>query len=338
MHLDRFPRLSLAHLPTRLEPMDRLSNALGGPRIWIKRDDCTGLATGGNKTRKLEFLMADARDQGADTVITCGAVQSNHVRQTAAAAALLGFGCVVLLEHRIGAPNQSYLTSGNVLLDRLFGAQVEHMPEGANVDECMSDAYDRLKHDGKKPYLIPGGGSNRIGALGYVDCALEIGQQLLQMELAIDCLVHATGSSGTQAGLLAGIAASSSPLAVLGIGVRAPQEIQEQKVFDLACATAEYIGAKNPLKRESVVADCNYIGEGYGIPTDGTLEAVELVARLEGILLDPVYTGKGMAGLIDKVRNGTFRHAKNILFLHTGGAASLFGYQPILEGRWREDP
>ncbi|OOG27686.1 D-cysteine desulfhydrase [Thioalkalivibrio denitrificans] len=329
MHLSRFPRLHFAHLPTPLEPMESLSKLLGGPRLWIKRDDCTGLATGGNKTRKLEFLMADALEQGCDTVITQGAVQSNHARQTAAIATRLGLKCHILLENRTGASDRDYLDNGNVLLDRLFGASVSLRPGGSDMAREMDMLAEQLREGGHKPYIIPGGGSNPVGALGYVNAALELLAQANSMGLRIDHVVHATGSAGTQAGLVTGLSGARSGIPVLGIGVRAPREAQEKAVFDLACHTADYMGLGDIIAREDVVANCDYVGEGYALPTEGMVEAVKLLATSEAILLDPVYSGKGMAGLIDLVRNGRFRKDENVVFLHTGGSAALFGYPDL---------
>ncbi|MEQ9465415.1 MAG: D-cysteine desulfhydrase [Haliea sp.] len=326
MHLARFPRIKLAHLPTPLEYLPRLSEHLGGPKIYVKRDDCTGLASGGNKTRKLEFLLADARQQGADTIITQGAVQSNHARQTAAAAARLGMACELLFENRIAQPSEIYLNSGNVFLDRLLGANTRHYPGGTDMNAAMEEVAAEVRSRGGVPYIIPGGGSNAIGALGYVDCALELLQQANQAQLHIDCVVHATGSAGTQAGLVTGLRATHSDIPVLGIGVNAPRDIQEERVYKLAVETAAYIGAGNCVRREDVVANCDYIGGGYGVPTEGMREALALLARLEGLLFDPVYSGKGLAGLVDLVQKRHFRAEQNIVFLHTGGSAGLFGY------------
>lgn len=324
--LQAFPRLALGHLPTPLEPMDRLSEHLGGPRIWVKRDDCTGLSTGGNKTRKLEFLMADAREKQADCVITQGATQSNHARQTAAAAAKLGLACHILLEDRTGSNDRQYNMNGNVLLDRLHGASVAMRPGGADMAAEMEALAVELRSEGRRPYVIPGGGSNPVGALGYVAAAEELMRQADQIGFAIDAVVHATGSSGTQAGLVAGLAALESDIDLLGIGVRAPRAKQEGMVYDLACRTMEHLGAGFVIERERVRANCDYVGPGYGLPTDGMREAIKLLARLEGLLFDPVYSGKGLDGLIDLVGKGRFDGARNIVFLHTGGSAALFGY------------
>ncbi len=326
MHLARFPRLHFAHLPTPLEPLENLTRELGGPRLWIKRDDCTGLAGGGNKTRKLEFLMADAVEQGADTVITQGATQSNHARQTVAIATKLGLDCHILLEDRTGSTETDYNYNGNVFLDRLFGAQISRHPGGTDMNEAMEQCAAQLRDNGKKPYVIPGGGSNAIGALGYVNCALELLHQANDRSLRIDHLVHATGSAGTQAGLVTGLAGANSGIPVLGIGVRAPKAKQEENVFRLATETAEHLGKGVQVAREQVVANCDYVGEGYGLTTPATIEAIELFARSESILLDPVYSGKGAAGLIDLIRRGEFSDDENVVFLHTGGSQALFAY------------
>lgn len=329
--LDNFPRVSLAHLPTPLEHLPNLSKQLGGPEIWVKRDDCTGLATGGNKTRKLEFSMAAALAEGADTIVTVGAVQSNHVRQTAAAACKLGLACEVLLEHRVLEPSEPYAQSGNVFLDRIFGANLREYPGGTDFEAAMEAVANEVRAAGGTPYVIPGGASNAIGALGYVNCAMELLLQAQEQGLVIDHLVTATGSAGTQAGLAVGLRAMQSQVPLLGIGVNAPRELQEQKVFTLACETAKYVGRPGLVAREDIVANCNYVGDGYGVPTEGMNEAVLLLARHEGLLFDPVYSGKALAGMIDLIRSGQFDAARNIVFLHTGGSAALFAYLDQLQ-------
>jgi L-cysteate sulfo-lyase len=326
LHLSRFPRVKLAHLPTPLEPMERLSAHLDGPRLWIKRDDCTGLSGGGNKTRKLEFLMGDALKKGADTVITQGATQSNHARQTAAAAAKLGLACHILLEDRTGFDNKDYTLNGNVLIDRLHGASISKRSSGADMNAEMDTLAADLRDRGRRPYVVPGGGSNPTGALGYANCALELVNQANEMGLEIDHIVQATGSAGTQAGFVAGLCAIHAQIQVLGISVRAPKLKQEESVFALACATAKHLGAPDIVRREHILANSDYVGQGYGLPTESMVEAVRLVAELEGILLDPVYTGKGMAGLIALVRARQFEKDSDIVFLHTGGSFGLFGY------------
>jgi len=329
MHLARFPRVFLAHLPTPLERLDRLTAELGGPEIWIKRDDCTGLSTGGNKTRKLEFLMAEALAEGADMVMTQGATQSNHARQTAAFAAKLGLGCHILLEDRTGSNNANYNGNGNVLLDHLHGATTAKYAAGVDMQAAMEEEAGKLRQAGRKVYIIPGGGSNPTGALGYVNCAFELVGQANDRGLALDHIVTATGSAGTQAGLVVGLQAINAQIPLLGFGVRAPQAKQEENVFALAQKTAAKLGCPDVVKREDVRADSNYVGAGYGIPREDTIEAVRMFAELEGILLDPVYSGKGAAGLIDYCRKGRFKKGERIVFLHTGGSAALFGYDQI---------
>jgi L-cysteate sulfo-lyase len=331
MHFARFPRVQFAHLPTPLEPMDRLSKHLGGPRLWIKRDDCTGLSSGGNKTRKLEFLMGDAVAKGADTIITQGATQSNHARQTAAAAAKLGMECHLLLEDRTGNNSPDYTLNGNVLLDRLHGARISKRSSGTDMNAEMEALAADLRAKGKKPYVIPGGGSNPIGALGYANAAMELVAQANTMGLKIDHVVHATGSAGTQAGFVTGLVAIHSGIPTLGISVRAPKEKQEAAVFDLAQRAAEHMGVPGIVKREHIVANSDYVGPGYGLPTQGMRDAVKVLAQMEGILLDPVYTGKGMDGLIDHVRKGFFPKDATVVFLHTGGSAGLFGYPDVFD-------
>ncbi|EPR3204050.1 D-cysteine desulfhydrase, partial [Citrobacter koseri] len=309
----------------------QLSRLLGGPNIWIKRDDCTGLATGGNKTRKLEFLLGDAQAKQADIIITQGATQSNHVRQTVAAAARLGLEAHIFLEQRVTTLGDEYQQSGNVLLDGLLGGKIiAHLPGGTDMQQAMEHHAESLRAQGHTPYVIPGGGSNAIGALGYVSCAEELLWQSSQLRLRIDHIVHATGSAGTQAGLIAGLTATHSGIPLLGISVRAPRDKQEHNVWRLAQQTRELLGVPGELPREAVVANSDYVGEGYGLPTEGMLEALQLLAQHEGILLDPVYSGKGMAGLIDLIRQGHFRKDENVVFIHTGGSAGLFGYRQVI--------
>jgi len=327
VHLSRFPRVSLAHLPTPLELLPRLTEALGGPNIYIKRDDCTGLATGGNKTRKLEFSMGEALSLGADTIVSVGAVQSNHMRQTAAAACKLGMKCELLFENRVTDPDDDYSYSGNVLLDRMYGANIRTYAKGSDFDVEMEAVAEEVRSAGGTPYIIPGGASNVVGALGYVNCALELVTQANDMGLVVDHIVHATGSAGTQAGLLVGLQALHASIPVLGIGVNVDRATQESRVYDLACQTAEYIGAPGVVQRDDVIANCDYVGGGYGVPTEAMNDAVLKLARLEGILADPVYSGKGLAGMFDLLGNGYFAAAANIVFIHTGGSVALFAYR-----------
>jgi L-cysteate sulfo-lyase len=336
MHLSRFNPLRFAHLPTPLEPLPRLTQALstspgGGPELWIKRDDCTGLAGGGNKTRKLEYLLGDAMANDATTLVTQGAVQSNHVRQTAAAAARFGLDCEIILEERTGSNALDYTQSGNVLLDELMGAKIRRVPGGTDMNAQLALVAAEVAARGGTPYVIPGGGSNIIGALGYVECALEMVTQANEMGLEIDRIVTATGSAGTHAGLVAGIAVMGADIPILGIGVRAAKEAQEANVFKLAVETADLLGHKDRVTRDMVVADCDYVGAGYGIIDEEVIEALKLAARTDAILLDPVYTGKAMKGLIALSKKGAF-DGETVVFLHTGGAQGLFGYQSVMDG------
>ena len=327
MNLTRFPRVRLTHAPTPLEYLPNLTKHLGGPEIYIKRDDCTGLASGGNKTRKLEFLIGEALSLKATHVITQGATQSNHVRQTIAAARKFGLGVSALLEERVDDAGPDYYGSGNVFLDRLFGASLEVRPGGQDLNAEIAVLGERLRAQGERPYLIPGGGSNPVGALGYVVCAQEIVQQANERGLHIDRVVHATGSTGTQAGLVVGFEGMNCGIPVLGIGVRAARDKQEENMFRLAQQTWELLGIRGALARSAIEANCDYVGPGYGRPTAGMVEAVTLAAQQEGLLLDPVYSGKGLAGLIDLIRKGAFRKGENVVFVHTGGSVGLFGYR-----------
>lgn len=329
MHLARFPRVRLAHLPTPLEPMETLTKHFGGPKLYVKRDDCTGLATGGNKTRKLEFLMAAALAEGADTILTQGAVQSNHCRQSAAAAAKLGMKCFLLFENRISDGDDAYLNSGNVLLDRIYGATILEYDAGTDMNMALAEVADTVRSEGGKPYVIPGGGSNKVGALGYANCALEMVAQANDMDVKIDHIIHATGSAGTQGGLVTGLKLINAQIPVLGIGVSAPKDEQEKRVFDLAEETADYLGVPGGVARADIVANCDYIGEGYGIPTQGMLDAVHLAAHKEGLLFDPVYSGKALDGMFDLITKGHFGKRDTLVFIHTGGAAGLFGYKNV---------
>jgi len=326
MNLSDFSQVKLCHSPTPLEPLKRLSEFLGGPEIWIKRDDCTGLASGGNKTRKLEFLVGEAIEQGADTLVTQGAVQSNHARQTAAAAAKFGLKCHILLERRVQDTMVSYEQTGNVLLNKLFGASIEYRESGIDMNSEGENVCGELKNKGHKPYFIPGGGSNPVGALGYVKCALELTEQINNLSLSFETLIHATGSTGTQAGLVAGLEGLNSKLPVLGISVRQPENKQVDAVWKLVKKTVDKLNIPE-IPREKILVDDRYVGEGYGVPNEGTLEAINLLAQKESILLDPVYSGKGMAGLISMIRKGIFKKGQKILFLHTGGSVALFAYE-----------
>ena len=326
MTLAKFPRVRLGHFPTPLEPMDRLSEQLGGPRLWVKRDDCTGLSSGGNKTRKLEYLMADRAGRGCryDHHPRGNPIKPRAPNDSSGGETGHGMPYLAGGPHRIQRP-QLYPERQRVAGPSARRVCVETRQRHDMNDE-METLAEKLRTDGKKPYIIPGGGSNPIGALGYVNCARELVEQAAAMGLHIDAMVHATGSSGTQAGLVAGLAAIQSDIHLLGIGVRAPQEKQEQMVFDLAQKTADHMGIGLKIARSDVRANTDYVGPGYGLPTDGMIEAVKLLAQTEGLLFDPVYSGKGLDGLIDQIGKGYFDGMDDVVFLHTGGSAALFGY------------
>lgn len=328
MRLFDFPRRRYTPQATPLEPARRLSAHLGGPDIWFKRDDLLGLAGGGNKTRKLEFLVADALAQGADTLITVGAVQSNHCRLTAAAAAAEGLKCRLILEERV--PN-SYRpgASGNNLLFHLLGVEaIDVVPAGTDLAARMAQEADAVAALGRQAYVLPGGGSNARGALGYAACAQELMMQAFDQGVRLDHLVCASGSAGTHAGLVAGLVALDARVPVTGISVRRPRGEQEPNVHKLAVDCAALMGADAPA-RDAIVVEDGYVGAGYSLPTDDMIEAVRLTASLEGVLLDPVYTGKAMAGLIGLVRAGRFEKGEQVVFLHTGGAPSLSAFADV---------
>ena len=322
--LEKFERIKLGHFPTPIEHLKNVSQHLDGPNIFIKRDDCTGLATGGNKTRKLEFLIPDAIKNKAELIVTVGAIQSNHARQTAAACSLKGLKCLIILEQRLKDPPDAYMNSGNVFLNKLLGAEVMLCPKDQDILEYSTKVVEDIKSKGTNVYFIPGGGSNSIGALGYVECFKEILEK--NSKYNFTHIIHATGSSGTQAGLLAGKKYFQSQLQIIGISVRYEKKIQEEKVYNEAKKVCEKLKC-DVLDRSEVVAYDDYVGSGYGEPTDGMIEATNLLAKKEAILLDPVYSGKGFAGLIGLIRQKKFTKEDNILFIHTGGAVSLSAYE-----------
>lgn len=330
MDLSRFPRRRYTHGATPIEKLPRLSENLGGPTIYIKRDDLLGLSGGGNKTRKLEFLVAEALRQGADTLVTCGAVQSNHCRLTLAAAVKEGLKCRLVLEERVPGSYKPE-AGGNNFLFRLLGVEkTKVVPGGSDMMKEMQAVAQEVAAEGRKAYVIPGGGSNPIGATGYAACAEEILAQAFESELVIDRLVCASGSTGTHAGLVAGFYGNNSRISIVGINVSRTKEVQEPLVYDLVQRTAKHLGIASQIPRDAVVCFGEYVGPGYSLPTPEMAEAVRMLARTEGILLDPVYTGKTMAGLIDLVRKGYFRKEENILFLHTGGSPALYVYMADL--------
>jgi L-cysteate sulfo-lyase len=328
MDLSRFPRVALGHLPTPLERMDRLRKLLGPdcPTLYVKRDDCTGLASGGNKTRKLEFLMGEALAQGANAVITFGALQSNHARQTAAAAAKLGLYCDLILVDMVEGRGADYRRSGNILFDKLLGARI-HGVAGDEAASKLEEVLAEHKRAGRKAYVVPMGGSNAVGSVGYVAAFGEIETQARSLDLKIDAIVHATSSGGTQAGLIAGAALSGSATRVMGVNV------YKKNVADVAgtvhaqaLETMQMLSGGLDGATERLHVIDGYQGDAYGVPSDEMVEAVLIAAQTEGLLLDPVYSGKAMAALIGHVRRGKFTRDQTVVFLHTGGTAALSAY------------
>jgi D-cysteine desulfhydrase len=311
--------------------LPRFTEAIGGPDIYIKRDDLLGLTAGGNKTRKLEFLVADALEQKADTLITCGAVQSNHCRLTLAAAVKEGLKCRLVLEERVpGSYNPD--ASGNNFLFRLLGVEkIEIVAAGSDMGSAMEKVADDLAKEGRRGYIIPGGGSNAIGATGYVSCAQEIQTQLFEKGLNIDRLCVASGSAGTHAGLLTGFLGCNMNIPIVGIGVSRDPEDQDPLVHKVAVETAARVGVNQEIPRDAVVTFGDYWRPKYSVPNQKMVEAVNIMAKTEGILLDPVYTGKAMAGMIDLCRKGYFKKGEKVLYVHTGGSPALYAYiNPIL--------
>ncbi len=308
-------RLKFAHLPTPIESLDKLSKVLGGPRILVKRDDQTGLAFGGNKTRKLEFLVAEAREQGADLLISAGAIQSNHCRQTAAVAARYGFDCTLVLTGE--KPEHA---SANFLLDQLFGAEIVTVADRKDRDRILQETFDNAVKAGKKPYLVPYGGSSPTGAMGYTFAV----EEFMQQNVHTDWMVFGTSSGGTHAGLVLGQRVFGYKGKILGISIDEPEAQLKAHVSELASQASEKLGERINFTHDDVLANENYCQAGYGVFGEGEREAIHLFASHEGLLLDPVYTGRAAAGMIDLIRKGFFKKDETVLFWHTGGQPALF--------------
>ena len=325
--MNQIPRLHFAHLPTPIEELPRLTKALGGPRLLVKRDDQTGLAFGGNKTRKLEFLVAEAQEQGAKMMISAGAIQSNHCRQTAAAAARFGFECTLVLTGEL--PEQP---SGNLLLDQLFGARIVNVADRKDRDRILQETFDLAASEGKKPYLVPYGGSSPTGALGYAFAVDELMKQIADFRSfqnfgsldRVDWIIFGTSSGGTHAGLVLGQRVFGYQGKVLGISIDEPVEWLQKNISALASSASEKLGERIAFAPAEVSANADYCAAGYGVLTEAEREAVHLFARTEGLLLDPVYTGRAAAGMIDLIRKGFFKKDETVLFWHTGGQPALF--------------
>jgi D-cysteine desulfhydrase family pyridoxal phosphate-dependent enzyme len=323
MHIETLPRFLLAQLPTPIERLERLSRELGGPELLIKRDDQTGLALGGNKTRKLEFLVGQALEQGADTLVTAGAAQSNHCRQTAAAAAKAGLKCELILDGE-----KPELPNGNLLLDELLGAKC-HWTERSQFPVKLSELPEQLRAQGRKPYVIGIGGSNGVGATGYVLAMMELTEQLRATEHRVDHIVFASSSGGTQAGMVLGARVAGFEGQLQGVSINKDDlegETYEDEVAQIANECAKYIGSDVRLATQHIKVISGYTGEGYGVVSNLEREAIRLMARCEGIILDPVYTGRAFGALVDLIHKGEFKRGETVLFWHTGGAPALFAY------------
>lgn len=312
--LSAVPRVKIANLPTALEKLSRLGSKLGVRELWIKRDDLTGLAFGGNKTRKLEYLIAEALSHGAKTLLTAGAPQSNHCRQTAAAAAKFGFDCVLVLTGE--APGR---LSGNLLLDHLFGAEIVWCEKGQR-EQTLQEVFQRLWQAGRRPYLIPYGGSNPLGVCAYAQAMVE----LVEQNSLVDWIIFASSSGGTQAGLVIGNKLTNGKSQIVGISVDLPAEELQKKIFDLIQQTIDAYSFSFEITRDEICVNDSYRGKGYGYPTEADLQAVRDFARYEGILLDPVYTGRAAAGMFDLIEKGVIARDAAVLFWHTGGNPALF--------------
>lgn len=328
--LTDFPTIGLVDAPTPLEPLDRLSATIGGPRIWVKREDLTGLGFGGNKLRKLDVVLAEARKAGADCLVSCGVVQSNSQRQVAAAAVKLGLGCHLAVYHgRVAPPGPAYESSGNALLNRLYGAQLHDVPWNGDRSAALGELMQELTRRGHSPYLVPYGVSSPLGAMGYVRVARELAQQIAASGLSVDAIVFCTGSGATQAGLALGASALLPETEVVGIDIDAEPERVRADVIRWAEGAAELLNL--PFTPESIEVVAGLAGPAYGVPHQATIDALKLVARTEALLLDPVYSAKGLAGLISLIRDGRWGKGSNVIFLHTGGAPALFAYQDSLQ-------
>lgn len=334
MNYTQFPRRNYLQGPTPIERMPALSNALGGGvNLYVKRDDLLPGSGGGNKTRKLEFCIADALDQGKDSIITCGAVQSNHCRLTAAWSAKEGLDCHLLLEERVAGSYKENASGNNFLFELLDVKSIGVVPGGSDMAAEMGKKADELAAAGKKPYIVPGGASNPIGATGYAVCAEETMGQLNDMRLDIDHIIVPSGSAGTHAGMVVGMTGVNGGIPISGVNVSRPKDVQEEIVYHLAVELAERLGVKGGVTREEIVCFDQYVGPGYSLPTNAMVEAVKLFAKTEAILLDPVYSGKTAAGLVDLVRKGHFPKGANVLFLHTGGSPALYAYMDTFRKR-----
>lgn len=335
MLTDNHPRAILAHVPTPLEQLQRLSEKIGGPTIWVKRDDCTGLAFGGNKARQLEYYFGEAVRDSADTILITSAVQSNYSRTAVAAARKYGMAAEVQQEERVPDRPDEYYKSGNPYLSKLMGAKIFSYPDGEDeegADKAVFERAEQLKRAGKKPYVIPLAGTHKpLGSLGYVDCAEELLQQINEMKLDVGAVVCASGSGTTHAGLVAGLKARGSSIPVYGICVRRERVSQTERVYKKSITVAKMIGFDNIIEEDDIRLTDVTLEPGYGRLNDKVKEAIDLAAMEEGLLVDPVYTGKALAGLIHLIKDGQFLSGQNVVFIHTGGTPALFGYPELVD-------
>ncbi|OWW05179.1 pyridoxal-5'-phosphate-dependent protein [Rhizobium sp. R72] len=329
MQLDAHPRQILSQWPTPIETLDRLSAAYGGPRISIKRDDFGSIAMGGNKLRKLEYLMGDALAKGCDTVVTSGALQSNHARLTAAVATKLGLRCHLVLKNEVPDRSESYHNSANLLLDRLVGAEIVQVGRNDPLADAVDAHAASLRAQGLSPYVVPLGGSNAIGCLGYVTCAVEIAEQERKLGKAFSHIFVVSGSGGTHAGLLAGLKLTGSTAKLVGATISRSKAMQRPLIEQLVSDVAPLVGIHESGTMDAIELDDSMYLPGYGLPNDPSRKAVVQCARSEGILLDPVYTSKAMAALFSRIEAGIFKPSDEVLFIHTGGAPALFAYDEI---------
>ena len=327
--LAAFPRLGLADLPTPLEPLKRLTAHLDGPRLWVKREDVMGLGFGGNKLRKLDYVLCEALARGADTIVSGGVVQSNSQRQVAAAAAKLGLACHLAVYHgRVEPPTIEYKTSGNAFLNRLFGAHLHDVAWTGDRNAAIRSLVADLEAKGRRPYFVPYGVSNALGAVAYATTISEIEFQAARSGFAPAAIVHCTGSAGTQAGLVVGAAVAMPNTRIVGIDIDAEPARVRSDVVAFAREASDLLAA--PFDDAMVEVVAGHAGPSYGVPHEATIEAIRLAGQLEGLPLDPVYSGKGLAGLIALIRQGRWRKNEDVIFLHTGGTPALFAYQSAL--------
>lgn len=328
--LSAFPRLGLAHLPTPLEPMTRLTAHLKGPRLWVKREDCTGVGFGGNKLRKLDYVLHEAVAAGADTLVSGGVVQSNSQRQVAAAAARLGLACHLAVYHgRVEPPSTDYETSGNALLNRLFGATLHDVSWTGDRNRAIDDIAAGLAAKGRRPFVVPYGVSNAQGAIAYTTTIVEIAHQCTALGFVPNAIVHCSGSAGTQAGLVLGASMCLPDTRIVGIDIDAEPERVLADVIRHGRAAAEALDL--PFFERDVEVVAGHAGPAYGVPHQTTIDAIKLAGRLEAFVLDPVYSGKGLAGLLALAAEGRWRSGDNVVFIHTGGAPALFAYRETLK-------